>query len=162
MQNQKMALSCVFYHTYTEVSACLFLLFKLQVRSHFSAASVTCASFRNIFSRDMRRSILVSEECSQYSLEFYSSFYSQLSNRGFFLFFPSLFRWKAFSLWWVWDEIHPEVSHGETQEDSQWREAIPVWLLSPGTLLLFALKLVHQVALRQLNMFDKSGNEKKY
>lgn len=30
----------------------------------------------------------------------------------------SLFRWKAFSLWWVWDEVHPEVPHGETQEDS--------------------------------------------
>lgn len=41
------------------------VLFKLQVRSHFSAASVTCASFRNIFSRDMRKSTLVSEEWMQ-------------------------------------------------------------------------------------------------
>lgn len=49
------------------------------------------------------------------------------------LFFVLLGRWEAFPLWRVWNEIYPEVSHGETQKDSQWREAIPVWLLPPGT-----------------------------
>lgn len=52
---------CLLCYVYTEISVYLCILFKLQVRNHFSAASVTCASFRNIFSRDMRRSILVSK-----------------------------------------------------------------------------------------------------
>lgn len=50
-------------YLYTEVyMQYIYILFKLQVRSHFIAASVICASFRNIFSSDMRKSTLVSEE----------------------------------------------------------------------------------------------------
>lgn len=39
-----------------------YIYFKLQVRSLFIAASVICASFRNTFSNDMRKSTLVSEK----------------------------------------------------------------------------------------------------
>jgi len=58
-----------------------------------------------------------------------------------------LFRGEAFSLRWVWDEVHPEIPHGETQEDSQWREALPMWLLSPSRLRFYLL--VHYCTWKQ-------------
>lgn len=81
---------------------------------------------------------------NQHSQGLYLTFWSQVNHLVFFIFFASLLRWEAFSLWWVWYEVHPEVSHGETQEDTQWREALSMWLLSPGKLFLFAWKFGQQ------------------
>lgn len=48
-------------------------------------------------------------------------------------------RWEAISLWWMWYEVYSEVSHGKAQKNSQWREALPVWILFAGKMLQWSL-----------------------